>query len=100
RPRLDDDSVRVGCAAYDAVAARRVRSAAIVPRILRSLRDALLIGLSLLAIWLVLAAAGLQVPFSAVVIVVLVIVVISFATGMYSRFRYRGTETGEGDPAT
>ncbi|APX34343.1 hypothetical protein BH708_18340 [Brachybacterium sp. P6-10-X1] len=103
RPPLDAESLRKGAAAYYTVAERRVRSAGIVPRILRSVRDAVLIGLSLLVIWLVLAAAGLQIPFSAVVIVVLVIVVISFGTGMYSRFRYRGTETesepGEEDPA-
>lgn len=100
RRQIDTDALSKGAAAYYTVAERRVRSAAIVPRILRSLRDAILIGLSLLAIWLVLAAAGLQIPFSAVVIAVLVIVVISFATGMYSRFRHRDTETGEDDPAS
>lgn len=100
RRQLDTDALSKGAAAYYTVAERRVRSAAIVPRILRSLRDAILIGLSLLAIWLVLAAAGLQIPFSAVLIAVLVIVVISFATGMYSRFHHRGTETGEDDPAS
>lgn len=100
RPQLDTDALSKGAAAYYTVAERRVRSAAIVPRILRSLRDAILIGLSLLVIWLVLAAAGLQVPFSAVVIAVLVIVVISFATGMYTRFRYRETETDEDDPSS
>lgn len=84
RPALDADSLRRGAAAYYTVAERRVRGAQLGPRIMRAVRDALLIGLSIFAIWVVLAAAGLQIPLSAVLVAVGVIVVISFGTSMYA----------------
>ena len=54
---------------------------------MRALRDALLIGLSLFIIWGVLAAAGIPIPFTTVLIIVGVIVVISFASGVYAQSR-------------
>lgn len=84
RPAVDTDRLRRGAAAYYTVAERRVRGAQLGPRIMRAVRDALLIGLSLFAIWVVLAAAGLQIPFSAVLIAVGVIVLISFGTSLYA----------------
>lgn len=97
RPAVDTDKLRKDAVAYYTVAERRMRSAQIVPRVMRALRDALLIGLSLFVIWLVLAAAGLQIPFTTVLIVVVVIVAISFAGGMYSRFRQRGSDADEAE---
>ncbi|WP_193104814.1 hypothetical protein [Brachybacterium sp. FME24] len=97
RPAVDTDKLRKDAVAYYTVAERRMRSAQIVPRVLRALRDALLIGLSLFVIWLVLAAAGLQIPFTTVLIVVLVIVALSFAGGVYSRFRQRGRGAEDGE---
>src|SRR5690625_4717122 len=84
RPAIDTDGLRRGAAAYYTVAERRVRRAQLVPRIMRSVRDALLIGLSIFAIWVVLAAAGLQIPLSAVLVAVGVIVLISFGTSLYA----------------
>lgn len=84
RPALDAGGLRRGAAAYYTVAERRVRGAQLGPRIMRAVRDALLIGLSIFAIWMVLAAAGLQIPLSAVLIAVGVIVLISFGTSLYA----------------
>ena len=98
RPGLDGDRLRRDAAAYYTVASRRVSAANIVPRIMRALRDALLIGLSLFIIWGVLAAAGIPIPFTTVLIIVGVIVVISFASGVYAQSR-RAREEREHDPA-
>lgn len=87
RPVLDGDRMRKDAAAYYTVASRRVAKANVVPRIMRALRDALLIGLSLVAIWAVLAAAGIPVPFSTVLIIVAVIVAVSFAVGLYAQWK-------------
>jgi len=54
---------------------------------MRALRDALLIGLSLVAIWAVLAAAGIPIPFTTVLIIVAVIVAVSFAVGLYAQWK-------------
>lgn len=98
RPAVDTDRLRRGAAAYYTVAERRVRSAQLGPRIMRAVRDALLIGLSIFAIWLVLAAAGLQIPLSAVLIAVGVIVLISFGTSLYaSSKRAREPADDDGD---
>lgn len=87
RPRVDGDKLRSDAAAYYTVASRRVTAANIGPRILRSLRDALLIGLSLFIIWGVLAAAGIPIPFTTVLIIVAVIVVASFVGGVYAQWK-------------
>ncbi|MFC7466224.1 hypothetical protein [Brachybacterium sp. GCM10030252] len=96
RPAVDTSRLRKDAAAYYTVAERRVHSAQIVPRFMRALRDALLIGLSLFVFWIVLAAAGIQIPFTTVLIVVLVIVAISFATGLLAR---RRSPAAPDDPA-
>lgn len=92
----EPDRFARNAAAYATVAQRRVAQANIVPRVLRAVRDALLIGGSLLVIWLILAAAGIRIPFSAVLVVVLVIVVLAFSGTLYSQFR-RAREDEAGD---
>src|SRR5699024_5243883 len=87
RPRKDGEQLTKDAAAYYEVASRRVAGANIVPRIMRALRDALLIGLSLVVIWAVLAAAGIPIPFTTVLIVVGLIVLVSFASGLYAQWR-------------
>lgn len=87
RTRPSGDQLRRDAAAYYAVASRRVERANVVPRIMRALRDALLIGLSLLVIWGVLYAAGIPIPFTTVLIAVGLIVVVSFGTGLYGQWR-------------
>src|SRR5699024_2415079 len=87
RPRVDGERLSKDAAAYYEVASRRVAAANIGPRIMRALRDALLIGLSLFIIWGVLAAAGIPIPFTTVLIVVVLIVVVSFGSGLYAQWR-------------
>lgn len=87
RSRPSGDQLRRDAAAYYAVASRRVERANVVPRVMRALRDALLIGLSLLVIWGVLYAAGIPIPFTTVLIAVGLIVVVSFGTGLYGQWR-------------
>lgn len=67
-------------------AGTRAKKAGVGGRIARAVRDALLIGGSLLVIWGVLYAAGLPIPFSAVLIVVGIIVLIALASGLYAQF--------------
>ncbi|ATG52679.1 hypothetical protein CFK38_14955 [Brachybacterium vulturis] len=87
RPAVDKERLRQDAAAYYTVASRRVASVNIVPRVMRALRDALLIGLSLLIIWGVLFAAGIPIPFTTVLIIVGLIVVVSFAGGLYAQWK-------------
>ncbi len=87
RTRPSGERLRRDAAAYYTVASRHVERANIVPRVLRALRDALLIGLSLVVIWAVLAAAGIPIPFTTVLIVVGVIVVVSFGAGLYGQWK-------------
>ena len=83
----DSERLAKDAAAYYTVAKRRVDSVNLIPRILRSLRDALLIGVSLIAIWAVLAAAGIPIPFTTVLIVVAAIVAVSFGVGVYAQWK-------------
>lgn len=87
RSSLDGDRLRRDAAAYYTVAKRRADSANIGPRIMRALRDALLIGLSLFVIWGVLAAAGIPIPFTTVLIIVALIVAVSFGGGLYAQWK-------------
>lgn len=87
RPAVDRERLQKDAAAYYTVASRRVASTNILPRIMRALRDALLIGLSLVVIWAVLAAAGIPIPFTTVLIIVGLIVVVSFAGGLYAQWK-------------
>jgi hypothetical protein len=87
RQRPSGEQIRRDAAAYYAVASRRAERANIVPRVMRALRDALLIGVSLLVIWGVLAAAGIPIPFTTVLIAVGLIVAVSFGTGLYGQWR-------------
>ncbi|WP_394215590.1 hypothetical protein [Brachybacterium vulturis] len=87
RPAVDKERLRRDATAYYAVASRRVAAVNIIPRVMRALRDALLIGLSLLVIWGVLFAAGIPIPFTTVLIIVGLIVVVSFASGLYAQWK-------------
>lgn len=87
RPALDTGKLSRDAAAYYTVASRHVSRVNIIPRIMRALRDALLIGLSLFIIWGVLAAAGIPIPFTTVLIIVGVIVVVSFGAGLYAQWK-------------
>lgn len=87
RPPVDRDRLRRDAAAYYVVASRRAATVNVVPRIMRALRDALLIGVSLVAIWAVLAAAGIPIPFTTVLIIVGAIVAVSFAAGLYAQWK-------------
>lgn len=87
RPHPSGEELRREAAAYYAVASRHVERANIFPRIMRALRDALLIGLSLVVIWAVLAAAGIPIPFTTVLIAVGLIVVVSFGAGLYAQWK-------------
>lgn len=99
RPVRDGDRLRRDAAAYYTVAKRRADSANIGPRIMRALRDALLIGLSLFVIWGVLAAAGIPIPFTTVLIIVALIVAVSFGGGLYAQWkRSRDRQEEAGDP--
>lgn len=84
---MDGERLRKDAAAYYTVASRCVASVNVVPRAMRALRDAMLIGLSLFVIWGVLAAAGIPIPFTTVLIIVGVIVVVSFAGGLYAQWK-------------
>lgn len=90
RPSVDSERLKRDAAAYYTVASRRVERANVVPRVMRALRDALLIGLSLFIIWGVLFAAGIPIPFTTVLIIVGLIVVISFASGLYAQWKRAG----------
>ena len=99
RSKVDGDRLRRDAAAYYTVASRRVTAANIGPRILRALRDALMIGLSLFIIWGVLAAAGIPIPFTTVLIIVGVIVALSFGAGVYAQWkRAREAQAPTADP--
>ncbi|ASK66503.1 hypothetical protein CFK39_12560 [Brachybacterium avium] len=87
RPSVDHERLGKDAAAYYTVASRRVASVNIVPRVMRALRDALLIGLSLVVIWGVLAAAGIPIPFTTVLIIVGLIVAVSFGGGLYAQWK-------------
>jgi hypothetical protein len=76
---------------------QRLRKVEIVPTLLRALREALLIGGSLFAIWGVLYLAGIPIPFTTVLIVVGVVVVLAFGGTVYAKFQ-RQREAGA-DPA-
>ncbi|GAA1490264.1 hypothetical protein [Brachybacterium sacelli] len=103
RPSAEDSrgtrgasSLREDAKIYATVAGRtaqragtRAREAGIGARILRAVRDALLIGGSLFVIWGVLYLAGLPIPFSAVLIAAAVVVAIALATSLYAQFRRR-----------
>lgn len=98
RTGVDTTRLRKDAAAYASVAQRRVRSANLGTRILRALRDALLIGGSLLAIWLVLYFAGIPIPFTTMLIAVAVIVALAFGGTLYSQFRQRRAAEADPDP--
>ena len=81
------DGPLVGDPGEDVSHGELVSTAADYLRFLRALRDALLIGGSILVIWLVLHTAGIMIPFTVMLAIVLVIVIISFAAGVFGQMR-------------
>lgn len=77
---------RKDAAAYAAVAERRMKKAQLGRRITAAFRDALLVGLSLFIIWFVVTRTGVQIPFTAVLVVVGIIVVLRFGWALVSQF--------------
>ncbi|MGY5763986.1 hypothetical protein ACXET9_02135 [Brachybacterium sp. DNPG3] len=89
RSRFDAGELRKDAVAYAAVAGKHAKQANIGGTILKAIREALLIGGSLLAIWFVLSAAGVPIPFSAMIVFVAVIVVIALVGTLYANFKRR-----------
>lgn len=103
--RRSGERARKDAAAYAAVAQRRVEKAQLGRRITAAFRDAVLVGLSLFIIWFVVTRTGVQIPFSAVLAVVGIIVVLRFGWALVAQFRPRsesdlGTEEHDADPET
>lgn len=87
--RRSSARARKDAAAYAAVAERRVRKAQLGRRVAAAFRDALLVGLSLFVIWFVVTRTGVQIPFTAVLAVVGVIVLARFAWALVGQFTAR-----------
>lgn len=86
---------RKDAAAYAAVAERRMRKAQLGRRVTAAFRDALLMGLSLFVIWFVVTRTGVQIPFTAVLVVVGVIVAVRFGWALFAQFAPRSQEAEE-----
>lgn len=71
-------------AAYSVVTARSLRRARIGERLVSALRDAVLMGVSIAVIWFVVTRTGIAIPFSAVLIVILLLMVIRFGWALFS----------------
>lgn len=82
--RTRDDARRT-TAAYAAVTARRARQARLGQRLRNAFRDAVLIGLSLLALWFVITRTGVAIPLPAVAGVILVFMVVRFGYALFAR---------------
>lgn len=93
------DRARKDATAYATVTQRRMREANLGRRILAVVRDAVLMGLSILVIWMVLAAAGIQIPITAVLAVVLAIIVLRVGWGLVAAFTSDQPEDIPDDPA-
>lgn len=97
--RRSGERARKDAAAYAAVAERRMKKAQLGRRIAAAFRDALLVGLSLFVIWFVVTRTGVQIPFTAVLIVVGIIVVLRFGWALVSQFTgNRGASPQADDP--
>lgn len=84
--RRSGELARKDAAAYAAVAERRMKKAQLGRRITAAFRDALLVGLSLFIIWFVVTRTGVQIPFTAVLVVVGIIVLLRFGWALVSQF--------------
>ncbi|MFQ6483507.1 hypothetical protein [Brachybacterium epidermidis] len=84
--RRSSARARKDAAAYAVVAERRMRRAQVGRRVTAAFRDAVLMGLSLFIIWFVVTRTGVQIPFTAVLAVVGVIVVVRFGWALAAQF--------------
>lgn len=98
--RRSGERARKDAAAYAAVAERRMKKAQLGRRITAAFRDALLVGLSLFVIWFVVTRTGVQIPFTAVLIVVGIIVALRFGWALFSQFTTSKDPSPEADAAT
>lgn len=78
-------NLRRDAAAYAVVTGRTMKRAQIGRRLLHALRDAVLMGVSLLVIWFVVTRTGVQIPITAVLAVVLVLMVVRFGYALVGR---------------
>lgn len=85
RLRKDGDRVKKEAPLYGKVAWRRVKDAHIGTRLLHALRDALLMGGSIAVIWAVVSATGIKIPFAAVLVVILVLMVVRFGWALFGQ---------------
>lgn len=97
--RESREGLRRDAAAYAAVTERRARAGAehvrrmsLKRRLIAAGRDAALFGLALFAIWFVLSRAGLMIPASALIAVILVLMVLRFG---YALLAKRDTTIGQ-----
>ena len=72
------------------VAGRRAQKAQIGKRFLAAVRDALIMGVALFAIWFVVTRTGAQIPFQVVIVAVLAVMVMRFGWALYAQFAPRG----------
>jgi hypothetical protein len=85
---------RRDAAVYTEVTRRRLKRARIGQRLLSALRDAVIMGASLGVIWFVVTRTGVQIPFTAVLAIVLVLMVVRFGWALWVGF---GLEDDEDD---
>lgn len=97
--RADRDRIRRTTVASAKVARERARSARIGTRLLHALRDAVLMGLSLFVIWFVVTRTGVQIPFTAVLVVVIVLMLVRFAYALLGQFGVGGDRAERSRPA-
>lgn len=84
--RADREQLRRRSVATAKVARERARRANIVPRFLRAVRDALIMGVALFVIWFVVTRTGVQIPFTIVLVAVGVLMVARFAFALVEQF--------------
>lgn len=84
--RRDADQWRRRSSAAVTVAGRRAQKAQIGKRFLAAVRDALIMGAALFAIWFVVTRTGVQIPFQVVIGVVLAVMVLRFGWALYAQF--------------
>lgn len=77
---------RRDAAVYTEATRRHLKRARIGQRLLSALRDAVIMGASLGVIWFVVTRTGVQIPFTAVLAIVLVLMVIRFGWALWVGF--------------
>lgn len=83
---------RRDAAVYTEATRRHLKRARIGQRLLSALRDAVIMGASLGVIWFVVTRTGVQIPFTVVLAVVLVLMVVRFGWALWVGFGLEGDE--------